>query len=462
MKNIIVYGSRFGQFYLEALKRMKGIKIVGLLAKGSDRSYECARYYNIPLYTSLDEVEERVDVACVAVKTGALGGEGANIAKQLLRKGINVLLEQPVHYKELGECYKIAQNQKVYFGVGNLYLNLPAVQNFIRNVHIVSKTEKIAYINVDLATQVSYPVISILGEVLQTLRPWENVGSISIVGTRIVRECIKQGNDYIDPFGEGDVEKYIVDNKSMIGDKKTRIILSSGTYPGLSEALFKYVAEIHKGAEVSIKEYFYGNSYFSHGATQDVISSMINNKSKSMSFFYKDEIIPCKMRIGESICIDEKVGTMYLYPIISKDFRRVCKETGVKEGCFFNTFSDLSSMASFFEIGSKIYHSNSMDTFGYTEQLEKMYRNKSTENEKTIFWFGIELVNGNDVEKKLMSFEYACNWNSLSGYVCALVAEWCLNDEISKGKAYNLDEIEGIQKFIESLPGEIKQNIVKL
>lgn len=86
MKNIIVYGSRFGQFYLEALKRMKGIKIVGLLAKGSDRSYECARYYNIPLYTSLDEVEERVDVACVAVKTGALGGEGANIAKQLLRK----------------------------------------------------------------------------------------------------------------------------------------------------------------------------------------------------------------------------------------------------------------------------------------------------------------------------------------------------------------------------------------
>ncbi|WP_270223202.1 saccharopine dehydrogenase NADP-binding domain-containing protein [Coprococcus sp. AF99-45] len=52
--------------------------------------------------------------------------------------------------------------------------------------------------------------------------------------------------------------------------------------------------------------------------------------------------------------------------------------------------------------------------------------------------------------------------NCTSGYVCALVAEWCLNDEISKGKAYNLDEIEGIQKFIESLPGEIKQNIVKL
>lgn len=91
------------------------------------------------------------------------------------------------------------------------------------------------------------------------------------------------------------------------------------------------------------------------------------------------------MRIGESICIDEKVGTMYLYPIISKDFRRVCKETGVKEGCFFNTFSDLSSMASFFEIGSKIYHSNSMDTFGYTEQLEKCIGTKVQKMKRLYF-----------------------------------------------------------------------------
>lgn len=348
-------------------------------------------------------------------------------------------------------CYRFVEKELRKEDLGDfLFINVEDVEWYY-SIQYHELVDRITDEYVRKIEQLHYKNINLIGYCLG-----------GILALNVVRECIKQGNDYIDPFGEGDVEKYIVDNKSMIGDKKTRIILSSGTYPGLSEALFKYVAEIHKGAEVSIKEYFYGNSYFSHGATQDVISSMINNKSKSMSFFYKDEIIPCKMRIGESICIDEKVGTMYLYPIISKDFRRVCKETGVKEGCFFNTFSDLSSMASFFEIGSKIYHSNSMDTFGYTEQLEKMYRNKSTENEKTIFWFGIELVNGNDVEKKLMSFEYACNWNSLSGYVCALVAEWCLNDEISKGKAYNLDEIEGIQKFIESLPGEIKQNIVKL
>ena len=90
MKNIIVCGSRFGQFYIEALKRMEGINIVGLLAKGSKRSCECANYYAIPMYASIDEIKEKVDVACVAVKTGTLGGEGAILAKQLLDKKINV------------------------------------------------------------------------------------------------------------------------------------------------------------------------------------------------------------------------------------------------------------------------------------------------------------------------------------------------------------------------------------
>ena len=51
MKNIIVYGSRFGQFYLEALKRMKGIKIMGgidlkqTLTRKQEESYQCILNY---------------------------------------------------------------------------------------------------------------------------------------------------------------------------------------------------------------------------------------------------------------------------------------------------------------------------------------------------------------------------------------------------------------------------------
>ena len=177
-KKVIVCGSRFGQFYIEALKQMKEIEIVGLLARGSERSRACSTYYKIPLYTTVDEVPE-IDLACIAVKTSVLGGQGTALAEEFLRRKINVLLEQPIHYKELGECYKIAKINKVYFGLGNLYLNLPAVKNFLDNIRLLKATEPILYVNIELATQVSYPVISILGEVLGTLRPWNEIGVVN-------------------------------------------------------------------------------------------------------------------------------------------------------------------------------------------------------------------------------------------------------------------------------------------
>lgn len=210
MKNVIVYGSRFGQFYIEALKRIEAIKIIGMVAKGSERSRECAAYYDIPLYTSIDEVQEEINLACIAVKTGVFGGRGAVIAKQLLNKGINVLLEQPIHYKELGECYKIARSKDVYFGVGNLYLNLPAVQNFIQNVKRLKNQEKLLYVNVDLATQVSYPVISILGEVLSALRPWKEIGNID-GQIPFKTEIIKIGDIPITFRAHNEIDKHDID-----------------------------------------------------------------------------------------------------------------------------------------------------------------------------------------------------------------------------------------------------------
>lgn len=44
------------------------------------------------------------------------------------------------------------------------------------------------------------------------------------------------------------------------------------------------------------------------------------------------------MRIGESICIDEKVGTMYLYPIISKDFEECARKQESRKVVFLTHF----------------------------------------------------------------------------------------------------------------------------
>ena len=72
---VVVAGTSFGRVYLDAV----GSDLVGILARGSDYSKQCAASRGVPLYTSVDEVPD-VDVACVVLKSGALGGPGTEIA----------------------------------------------------------------------------------------------------------------------------------------------------------------------------------------------------------------------------------------------------------------------------------------------------------------------------------------------------------------------------------------------
>lgn len=118
MKKAIVYGSRFGQFYIEAIKKMKEIEVVGILARGSDRSVKCAEYYNLNLYEYLREIPENIDFACVTIGSSVFGKDGIKVAKDCLDKGINVIFEQPIHTKEISDLYKSAQlgGQRIKIG----------------------------------------------------------------------------------------------------------------------------------------------------------------------------------------------------------------------------------------------------------------------------------------------------------------------------------------------------------
>lgn len=163
---VLVCGARFGQFYMEAIKGDMRYELIGILARGSTLAQECAKRYETVLYTELTKVPKQIDIVCVAVKTGILGGAGTDLALYFLNKGISVILEQPIHYQDLVECYKIARKKQVAFHVGNLYLNLPQVKLFLALAERLSRQQKILYINVDMATQVSYPFVRILIEIL--------------------------------------------------------------------------------------------------------------------------------------------------------------------------------------------------------------------------------------------------------------------------------------------------------
>lgn len=61
------------------------------------------------MYTSVDNLTDDIGLACVVTRSGVLGGNGTELAKALLSRGINVIQEQPVHFKDVEECEKLAR-----------------------------------------------------------------------------------------------------------------------------------------------------------------------------------------------------------------------------------------------------------------------------------------------------------------------------------------------------------------
>ncbi len=241
MKKAIVCGTRFGQFYIEALKNIQDIELIGILANGSERSIKCAKYYKLKLFTDIESLPNDIDFACIAIGSSVFGGNGIYIAKELLKKGINVIFEQPIHSKEISELYNMSILTNEKFNIGNLYNNLPAVKSFLLNANIASEIEQPSYIMIDLNTQLSYPVSGIIKKILKdTIEVKENykyiegesccnILSINIGKTEII----------IKAFNEMGSENLDTDMRMLfsmsVGYSSGRLILSSPLGPVLWE-----------------------------------------------------------------------------------------------------------------------------------------------------------------------------------------------------------------------------------
>ncbi|GIQ70290.1 methyltransferase [Xylanibacillus composti] len=169
----VVCGSRFGQFYLEAVTALPDqFELVGLLGKGSERSKLCAERCGVPLYTEIAQLPDRLDLACVVLRSGVMGGDGTALTLELLARGVHVIQEQPVHHKDLADCLRAARQNGVHYMTGDLYAHLPAVRRFIACARVLLEQQQALYIDAACATQVSYPMMHMLMEALPSIRPW--------------------------------------------------------------------------------------------------------------------------------------------------------------------------------------------------------------------------------------------------------------------------------------------------
>ncbi len=169
----IVCGTKFGRIYLAALARPDSpFQLAGVLARGSARSRRCADHYQVPLFTTPEELPEDVSVACVVVSASINGGYGAKLAQQFMSRGIHVLQEHPLHAGELAECIRVANRAGVIYRMNTLYPQVGPVRRFLEAATELRAQQQPLFIDAMCAFQVAYTLFDILGRALGRVRPW--------------------------------------------------------------------------------------------------------------------------------------------------------------------------------------------------------------------------------------------------------------------------------------------------
>ncbi|MFI9324526.1 Gfo/Idh/MocA family oxidoreductase [Kitasatospora aureofaciens] len=170
---VVVAGTAFGRIYLDAVRSApREFALAGVLARGGDYSAKLAARHGVPLFTSAEAVPEDVDIACVVVRSGATGGPGSELAQALLRRGIHVLQEHPVHATEAAECLRAARQGGAAYAVNTLYPNIAPVRRFLAAAEYLRSRQPIRFLDAACNSQVAYPLLDVLGRAAGGLRPW--------------------------------------------------------------------------------------------------------------------------------------------------------------------------------------------------------------------------------------------------------------------------------------------------
>ena len=170
---VLVCGTTYGQVYLSSfLMRNTDFRLAGIMGKGSPRSKQYARYFGVPLYGSVDEVPGDIDIACVVVRSTIAQGEGTFIARQFLKRGINVIQEHPVHAGDIAACLELAESNNARYHVNSHYVNVDPVTTFIDYMEKAVEKRKPLFIEATASLQTLYSLTDIIGRAVGGFRPY--------------------------------------------------------------------------------------------------------------------------------------------------------------------------------------------------------------------------------------------------------------------------------------------------
>ncbi|MFJ3937493.1 Gfo/Idh/MocA family oxidoreductase [Streptomyces parvus] len=169
---VLVCGTNFGRFYAEAVRRRPGYTLAGILSRGSAASRAYADSLGVPFYSHPGDLPADIDAACVAVSSSISGGEGSELARGLMDRGIHVLQEHPVHLKELTGNLKHARSRGVQYRINTHYPHVAPVRSFIDAARRLVARQRPLFLDAATPVHLMHPLVDILGQTMGTLRPW--------------------------------------------------------------------------------------------------------------------------------------------------------------------------------------------------------------------------------------------------------------------------------------------------
>ncbi|WP_372157917.1 Gfo/Idh/MocA family oxidoreductase [Xanthomonas campestris pv. fici] len=139
-RRVLIAGAKFGEMYLNAfLQPQPGLELAGLLATGSARAQQLAHAFGMPLYTHVEQVPDDIDIACVVVRSTVVGGNGTTLAEALLRRGMHVIQEHPMHPDDATRLMRLAHEHRLAYWINTYYAHTLAGRHWIEQARRIRR-----------------------------------------------------------------------------------------------------------------------------------------------------------------------------------------------------------------------------------------------------------------------------------------------------------------------------------
>ncbi|ORT53489.1 Gfo/Idh/MocA family oxidoreductase [Frankia sp. KB5] len=170
---VVVCGTNFGRLYAEAVRALpEEFTLAGVLSRGSAYSRAYADRLGVTHLDAVENLPDDVDLAVVAVGSTVSGGAGSELAGALLRRGVHVLQEHPVHPTELLAQTRLARTAGAQYQVNTHYHQVEPVRRFLAAAARLRAAEPVRFVDAATSVHVLLPLLDILARALGGVRPW--------------------------------------------------------------------------------------------------------------------------------------------------------------------------------------------------------------------------------------------------------------------------------------------------